>query len=254
MKRNSKLSLNLCSFVFYSLATNVLSADHLFTSCPPNDQTGNYTPNSIFELNLQTSLNSLPTNTSISGFYNGSVGNDTNNVYAQALCRGDVLASECDRCVRDASREILQQCKTIEATIWFDICQVRYSYYMFFSSMTFTGKYEYENNTVNPAISSAALSRLMDELSREAAYNSSSEMFAIGQIEVSDYTIYGLAQCTRDISSDDCSSCLTNALGDLDGCCSSRQGGIILSFSCNMRFEIYRFYNATAVNGKSFKC
>ncbi|XP_056687560.1 cysteine-rich receptor-like protein kinase 15 isoform X2 [Spinacia oleracea] len=241
------LSYNLFLLLFYSLSATVITSDHLFTSCPATES-ANYTANSPFEHNLKAILNSLPSKTSISGFYNGSIGSNSNKVYAQALCRGDVLPSDCKSCVQNASFEIFRQCQTIEATIWFDSCQVRYSYYMFFNSMTYAGKYKNEDDTVNnPAVSSAVLSRLMHKLSVEAAYNSPGKMFSVGNAKVSEYMIYGLVQCTRDISPSDCSNCLIHAFGDLDGCCSLHQGGTILSFSCNMRFEAYRFYNATAV-------
>jgi hypothetical protein len=73
-------------------------------------------------------------------------------------------------------------------------------------------------------------------------------MFATGEIKFSKKeTIYGLVQCTRDIPNTSCSSCLVSALGDLQTCCDSREGGIIVSKNCNMRFELHQFYNASSV-------
>ncbi|THF96484.1 hypothetical protein TEA_017080 [Camellia sinensis var. sinensis] len=40
---------------------------------------------------------------------------------------------------------------------------------------------------------------------------------------------------------------------DLDGCCDYRQGGTVLSRSCNMRFQLYPFYNEPTVNGNRKK-
>ncbi|KAL6197984.1 hypothetical protein ACLB2K_027776 [Fragaria x ananassa] len=68
-------------------------------------------------------------------------------------------------------------------------------------------------------------------------------MFATGQIELSgNRTIYGLEQCTRDISGTECINCLVSALGDLSSF-SSHQGGTVVSRNCNVRFEISPFFD-----------
>ncbi|KAJ6893257.1 cysteine-rich receptor-like protein kinase 10 [Populus alba x Populus x berolinensis] len=52
-------------------------------------------------------------------------------------------------------------------------------------------------------------------------------------------------QCTRDIRPHECLKCLKSAITDLEGCCSSRKGGMVLSRNCNVRFELYQFYNVS---------
>ena len=59
-------------------------------------------------------------------------------------------------------------------------------------------------------------------------------------------TLYALAQGTADLSGSDCSSCLQIAISNLQGCCGGQQGGRVLSPSCNVRFELYRFYQLVA--------
>ncbi|CAL5409644.1 unnamed protein product [Camellia sinensis] len=59
--------------------------------------------------------------------------------------------------------------------------------------------------------------------------------------------MYGLAQCTPDISSKDCNTCLSDAISGLPICCVGKQGERYLFPSCNVRYESYLFYNnATA--------
>ncbi|KAJ0080914.1 hypothetical protein Patl1_11017 [Pistacia atlantica] len=62
----------------------------------------NYTHGSTFELNLKLLLQSLPSNTSPTGFYNKSSGDEANRVYGQALCRGDVHPTVCKNCIANA--------------------------------------------------------------------------------------------------------------------------------------------------------
>ncbi|XP_059439823.1 cysteine-rich receptor-like protein kinase 25 [Corylus avellana] len=225
------------------------SGDPVYTFCNP--ESGNYTLSDPFEKNLKLLLQSLPSNTSVTGFYNNSTGEEP-KVYAQALCRGDVNSTVCRDCIKSASQEIFKQCKTEDAMIWFELCQVRYSLQNFFSLMVYTGKYPdqiyLEKNLSNPFHFDEVLKYLMINISKEAASDPLKGLFATGEIKFSrKETIYGLVQCTRDISESSCYSCLGPALGDLHACCDSRQGGIIVSPNCNVRFQLYQFYNASSV-------
>ncbi|XP_050367384.1 cysteine-rich receptor-like protein kinase 10 isoform X2 [Argentina anserina] len=212
----------------------------------------NYTPSSQFESNLKQLLESLSINTSIfGGFYNTTIGASRDKVYGQTLCRGDVNSTDCQKCVSDASQEIFNKCNSTDALIWYELCQVRYSYQMFFSSMSYTGKYPEQNNQYKSVSDAhyfgAVLMYLMNNLSRESAFTSSTNMFATGKIEFpGNRSIYGMEQCTRDISEIECNNCLVSALEDLSSCCSSYQGGTVVSRNCNVRFEVYQFFNGTS--------
>ena len=226
------------------------SGDPVFTFCKTEFR--NYTLNGPFENSLRLLLESLPSNTAVRGFYDNSTGEDP-KVYGQALCRGDVNSTVCRDCIKNASQEILKRCKTEDATIWFELCQVRYSGQNFSSLMVYFGKYPEQiklekNLSTNPVRFDKVLTYLMNNISSEAASDPSKRMFATGEIKVSrKETIYGLVQCTRDISQNLCSSCLVQALGDLHTCCDSRQGGVIVSVNCNVRFQLHQFYNASTV-------
>nr|POE58936.1 cysteine-rich repeat secretory protein 1 [Quercus suber] len=84
--------------------------------------TGNYTSNSTYRTNLNTLLASMINNTKIDyGFYNFSVGESPDKVYAIALCRGDTSPSECHSCINGASADLLKACPNQkEAIIWLD--------------------------------------------------------------------------------------------------------------------------------------
>jgi hypothetical protein len=58
-------------------------------------------------------------------------------------------------------------------------------------------------------------------------------------------TLYTLGQCTPDLSGSDCNSCLQRAIASLPGCCGGKQGGRVLFPSCNVRFEVYPFYQSS---------
>ncbi|KAJ9705873.1 hypothetical protein PVL29_003802 [Vitis rotundifolia] len=212
-----------------------------------------YTPNSPFENNLKGLLWSLSSNTNLTGFNSTSVGSNINQVHGRALCRGDVAAKDCKNCVENASQEIMKVCKSEEAIIWYEFCQVQYSYQMF-SVKVYTGKYPDSNsqkkNVSDPGHFYSVLKGLMRNLTNDAAFDHAKLMFAVGETKLLwNLTIYGLVQCTRDQPGGFCSNCLTSAFGDLSGCSKTHEDRTILR-SCNMRFEVYRFYKVPTVHGE----
>ncbi|KAK9004584.1 hypothetical protein V6N11_042048 [Hibiscus sabdariffa] len=70
--------------------------------------------------------------------------------------------------------------------------------------------------------------------------------FAVGTIGYSQFSdIYGMVQCTRDLSENDCSSCLQAIVGFIPQCCDQKQGARIYAMSCGLRFELYAFFSTS---------
>jgi hypothetical protein len=68
--------------------------------------------------------------------------------------------------------------------------------------------------------------------------------FGVKKVKFSEFQdLYNLVQCTPDLSSTDCNSCLQAAINRLPICCGGKQGGRALFPSCNVRYELYKFYN-----------
>ncbi|KAL2475554.1 Cysteine-rich receptor-like protein kinase 10 [Abeliophyllum distichum] len=219
------------------LVLNLVSGKYLNSSCDDNVP---YELNSPFYNNLMNLFNSLSLNTPQSqGFYKTSIGND--QVYGRALCRGDVNSAVCQNCVESACQDLSKKCQTQSAVIWYDECQVEYSYGTL--TTAYTGKYPESNNekVSDPVQFCQVLTNLSTILAKMAKRDEL--MFATGKRKLTkNETIYGLVQCTRDISSEECGSCLYLAFTDLNGCGSS-EGGMVLSRTCNLRFELKPFYS-----------
>ncbi|PON85324.1 Protein kinase-like [Trema orientale] len=217
------------------------SADPLLTIC---SSAFTYSPNDQFAANLKRLLDALSSNTDHNipnrpGFYNTSLDVLQDRVYGQALCRGDISSHACQECVHSATHYIFTNCNKTDAIIWYELCQVRYSQSPSSAMEVYTGNLLDYNNRENKIVSKKirfrkALTYLMNNLSTESAFSPSKHMFATGKIEFSKKkTIYGLVQCTMDIPPELCKQCLDSALGELDACCSFRQGGIVLGNNCN---------------------
>lgn len=88
------------------------------------------------------------------------------------------------------------------------------------------------------------LSVTMNESADKAANSSvGAKKYATKEATISGFqTLYCMAQCTDDLSPLDCSSCLSVAIGALPQCCNGKQGGRVLFPSCNIRYELYPFY------------
>ncbi|KAL3522083.1 hypothetical protein ACH5RR_014917 [Cinchona calisaya] len=217
---------------------------------------GNNTTNTAYQANLNFVLSTLSSNASraANGFYNataGAVQDPSNAVYGLFLCRGDISNDACQQCVASASREILQLCPNAKtAVVWFDTCLLRYSSESIFSRLDDSNpitQYSAENVTETDKFNQA-LVNTMDEIAQRAADDGSSgKYFAVQEADYSEFnSLYALGQCTPDLSSVDCRTCLTNAISVLPNCCLSRLGARILFPSCNIRFENWRFYKVNA--------
>ncbi|KAK4566851.1 hypothetical protein RGQ29_002922 [Quercus rubra] len=228
--------------------------DVLYHNCSDN---GNYTSNSTYKANLNRVLYSLSSNTEIDyGFYNFSYGKSPDQVYSLGLCRGDVNPDICHSCLNEVKNLLTLLCPNQkEAIIWYDYCMLRYSFRNIFGieedSPAFS---EANNNNVSANYDQFRqdLSTLLDSQIRQAAAGGSLRKFAAGNTTAPNLeTLYSLAQCTPDLSVQVCSDCLNGAKKLIPECCDWRQGGRVLRPSCNFRFEVFSFYNATAVQSSS---
>ncbi|THG21272.1 hypothetical protein TEA_028077 [Camellia sinensis var. sinensis] len=108
MRKIDKDALSAIIFLMVSLfvISTAVRAEPNFIYCDVSP--ANYTQNSPFGNNLKRLLESLWLNTPLSqGFKSTVFGNSTDQVYGQALCRGDVTAEVCRDCAQNASQEIM---------------------------------------------------------------------------------------------------------------------------------------------------
>ncbi|CAK7350941.1 unnamed protein product [Dovyalis caffra] len=247
-----KFSIILLSLLTLAISTQAQDPTFLYHYCP---NTTTFTRNSTYQANLNLLLSSLSSNATrnnINGFYNVSAGQDPDAVYGMFLCRGDVSNSVCRSCVNFATKDVLRRCPNEKvAMIWFDECELRYSNRNIFSTVDqdFTLFMSSPNNVTDQPqrFNQLVATTINDIATRAAAAPSGARKFAVQE---ANYTgqqkLYTLVQCTPDLPSSGCSRCLEGAISKLSNCCDRRQGGRVIFASCNFRYELYEFYNATA--------
>ncbi|KAL5711537.1 hypothetical protein ACHQM5_021979 [Ranunculus cassubicifolius] len=234
------------------------AADFIYGICD-NDTVRDTTFYSILNILLPY----LPSNaSSSSNYYDTSAGEESGSkVYVQALCRGDVNASACNNCLQSLTTRDMNRCPDAnDATIFYELCQVRYSTKNFFSTMDYAGKFPNWNTSKQDAVDreefkeklNDLFTRLSERAIKDRSRFAADEGRGIGKDSV---TLYGLAQCTKDLSRDSCRKCLSNAKGDIIGSFDTDgySGRILFAQSCSMRYELYQFFAQVRTNGKYLK-
>ncbi|XP_027151009.1 putative receptor-like protein kinase At4g00960 [Coffea eugenioides] len=231
-----------------SFNTGLIYADYWCVN--PNTTAGRrYTDNLNFLLSTLSSNASLA---SRNGFYNFTAGHDPSNmVYGLFNCRGDVNPDGCGRCVANARGDILKTCWN-QTTVYmlYDECLLRYSNESMFpwtDQRIIFNKVNTQNAT-DPDKFNQVLSHMMNDIASQAANARSEKKFAIKEEDYSPFQrrLYALGQCTPDLSSLDCENCLRSAISQIPTYCNNRQGCRFAFFSCNIRYELYKFYNSTS--------
>ncbi|KAJ0983349.1 hypothetical protein J5N97_011604 [Dioscorea zingiberensis] len=208
------------------------------------DYSSNYTIPSPYKTNLDTLLSNLTATAPYSDalFYNNSVVKDSDAAYGLAQCRPNTSPDDCAVCLYRSALSFSSNCLFARsAAVWFDNCFFRYSDHRFFSQLDDKVLAIAVNagNISNPMVFSQPLKELMYEVTSKAQRNET--RFASASFNYSMFgNIYGIAECTRDLTDVDCSTCLNQSLPLLlQQANSGRPGCRVISFSCSLRFELY---------------
>ncbi|XP_056844037.1 cysteine-rich receptor-like protein kinase 15 isoform X2 [Raphanus sativus] len=210
--------------------------------CPNTTRNSTY-----FTSNRENVLSSLRDASYYTGFQNATAGQAPNKVNGLFLCRGDVLQEVCRNCVTYSVNQILARCPNgNEAVIYFEECILRYSHKNIFSVLTLEGEHIRMNGN-NISLSQEVRFRgqvsFMLNLAASEAANNSRKFYTTKANFTKVQTLYVLAQCTPDLTRQDCLTCLRSSI---NGMPLNRYGGRLLWPSCNTRYELNLFYNETA--------
>ncbi|TVU42138.1 hypothetical protein EJB05_08529, partial [Eragrostis curvula] len=231
-------------------------------SPPPLNTTT--TTTTKFQDNVVRLLEALPSSAAPTGFSSISRGNGGDRAFVRGLCRGDVPSADCEACLRNASAEIHRNCSSNQhrqAGLWYENCFVGYadinaSDYQegfrqeMFNQWNVSDKSAFENTYY----------QLMARLSARAVNGTpesppaTAPMFATGEAvfdrDAANGTMYGLVQCARDRTPAECGQCLQDSVPRLPICCYGHQGGVVVSYNCYLRVEIYTYYDLALDRGQ----
>ncbi|KAK3431967.1 hypothetical protein EUGRSUZ_E04150 [Eucalyptus grandis] len=249
---NSCFTISISLSFFFFFVNQIFSTEavpeYLDHDCPNATL---FTSNSTYKSNLNillSALSSAATN-STNGFANATAGqNPPDRAYGLFLCRGDLDTATCSNCVAAGKHDILQKCPNQRVSvIWYAECMLRYSNQFIFSVMEQEPSPTLYNtgNVTNATQFMQLLGGTLNDIVTRASTGGSEKKVAVAQANYTSLQkLYALAQCTPDLTGSDCDTCLRYAIGQL---VQGSQGWRTLTPSCNVRYELYPFYNASAL-------
>ncbi|CAL5412041.1 unnamed protein product [Camellia sinensis] len=100
------------------------------------------------------------------------------------------------------------------------------------------------DNATSASQFNQALRALLENLRNQAASSRGFRKFAAGNTTGPDFQpLFGLVQCTPDITEKECTNCLLDAAGEIPSCCIGKKGARVVRPSCNLQYDIFKFFN-----------
>jgi len=128
-----------------------------------------------------------------------------------------------------------------------------------FSSLDTSGQINYDDNFCMPSaknlignsISLEERLHLLNNLTKIAVTKIDKNiegikkpvLYAAGEKRLGTKSLYGMVQCSADLSVQGCNECMLYYIVHFQECWESKQGVRVLSRSCNFRYELYPFIN-----------
>lgn len=231
----------------------------------------NHTAGSAYLSNLRALGGSLSRRALATGFASGSYGAAPDEVHGLVLCRGDFTGGNCTDGLASAFRDAAAQfCPgAADATVYYDQYMIRYTNDGRLLSDPGDNEPLWSGKNMNEVTGADAAARfmakateLMNRTADLAAFgsppsSSSPSRYATGETwfdEQGVSVVYGLVQCTPDLTGEQCRSCLAGIIAQMPklfGDASSRPvGGRILGVRCNLRYEKDVFFKETSTTIK----
>ncbi|XP_023632990.1 putative cysteine-rich repeat secretory protein 33 [Capsella rubella] len=252
----SMYSLFKCLVSFHILAILLLirsasslnlTNDYLHHKCRVSQ--GKYLPGSQYEKDLNSIIRTAATDDFIDGFIHISNGEDINSTTIIFQCRGDSYKSKCVSCFSTAVAGFRSRCpRNKGGTIWYDQCFLDVNMINLHAPrrMNYENTFSMHNSNNVRGNTNSFNKKTTDFLHNLIVKADTTDVdglnflyYAAGELRLGEKTLYAMVQCAKDILS--CKDCLKWSIRELSKCCDGKQGGRVLSTSCNLRYELYPF-------------
>ncbi|CAD5328799.1 unnamed protein product [Arabidopsis thaliana] len=226
--------------------------DFSISSAQKCGKTGLFKPNDKYDINRHLLLSSLASNVSArGGFYNASIGQGPDRLYASGTCIQGSEPELCSACIDSAFIRVIKKCHNqTEALDWSSFneeypCMIRYSNRSFFGLLEMTPFFKNYNATdfqVNLTEFYQKWEALMLGVIADAISSPNPKFYGAGTGKIGIQTVYAFVLCSKDISPWNCSRCLRGNVDNYKLSCSGKPRGHSFSPSCYMRWDLYQFY------------
>ncbi|XBJ00665.1 hypothetical protein VPH35_020517 [Triticum aestivum] len=222
------------------------------TLCSDNNG-GMYMPNSTYKSNLVSLAELLFAKATEEHSATGTAGIRPDKVYGAVLCRGDSDGSDCRKRLTRALDEAINSkagnsysLQSNNVTYYDDQYQAQIS----FSDQDFLSNFSNMpgctvNTNLNSVTATGVAKRYEDLVNKlihalADAVVSRAEKYAVRKVrsEETGQTVYGLAQCIRDMPYESCAPCLDRIISDMQSKIIAGQiGAAFLGVWCTLRYE-----------------
>ncbi|XP_022959107.1 cysteine-rich repeat secretory protein 15-like isoform X2 [Cucurbita moschata] len=205
-----------------------------------------YQQNSLFESNFNSLLSSMVSSSSQMNYNGYAIGNDSSTqpegaIFGLYQCRGDMAMADCSKCIQNGVNQVHLACPySYGASLQLEGCYVRYEH------LDFLGKLD---TSVRFKKCSSSSSNDVEFFRRRDDVLGDMQVGAGNGFRVSSSgLVQGYAQCLGDLSSQDCSSCLADAVGKLKSLCGSAAAADVFLGQCYARYWASGFYPNSSVS------
>ncbi|QHN79890.1 Cysteine-rich receptor-like protein kinase [Arachis hypogaea] len=227
--------------------TDPNTEDPVYLNCTCSSNNKASDSDKDFQLHIRTLLDSLYSNATSGNLFKKVEAGIVSGLF---MCRGDLPSRLCSQCVVLAKDRIWSNCRfSKEAVIWYSHCLLRYSEADIRSTYIASPLFS-EFNMTSSFISTQqqnffnTLSGILLRLTNLTGDNGNRYLTDKSKLNPFQ-TLYTLAQCTPDLSSDDCTNCLRDVIGSaIPWARLGSVGGRVLCPSCTLRFQLFQFYRA----------
>ncbi|EPS59337.1 hypothetical protein M569_15470, partial [Genlisea aurea] len=223
-------------FFFLLFLYRCLAVGYVFVYSGCSDE--KYQPNATYEANLNSLLSGVAVSSSRTLYNAFAVGNDTSDVTGSACyglfqCRSDLRARDCYACIAAVVAQVGLLCPyTVGAAVQLDGCFLRYEKTDFIGKLDTGLRYQ---KCSQSASNDADFSRKRDEVLADLLAAEGFKVSAAAAVE-------GYSQCLGDLSAQDCSSCLAEAVAEVKSFCGSAAAGDVFLSQCYARYWEAGYY------------
>ncbi|CAI9107309.1 OLC1v1006635C1 [Oldenlandia corymbosa var. corymbosa] len=227
------LLLCFCSAAFAELITSYCSDNTTIASAQ-------------MSANIDVVLRQLAKNTAKNdGFSIATYGQGKDTVYGLGQCRKDINSSACSTCIHDAASYIRQSCyyenNGTDERIYYDNCLLRYSDQKFFGIFDPSVVMNFYSS-IKPRDQDffrVQLETLMNFVISFAVMPQNKGFMKGSTAVSSSVDIYGIAQCTQDLSTSSCQTCLKTGFANFDKLCRKQKtvGCRVQYGGCYLRYD-----------------
>ncbi|KAM6570040.1 hypothetical protein CsatB_018025 [Cannabis sativa] len=209
--------------------------------------TSEYSPLTNFIPNFIVAMDNVQIELSIENWGVSNITEPNPPVFAFAQCFGDLPPPDCRSCFAVARMKLPNCLPSVAARLYLDGCYIRYDNHSFIHE-TIDEKHDkiacgpptdFSNDELMKSEFARKVKEVLAILTQKAVNKGG---YAVDEDRGGVEGVFGLAQCWKTLSKDECRNCLVNASASLLNCAPASEGRAMFA-GCYVRYSTDRFFH-----------